>query len=83
LDEAVSALFDEVWDYRNEVRRFANMVGFDLSITCTVTILKDRPEYTFGPDVLKKLAWLGCEFVLDIFDYSEHEGDGVLHQPDF
>lgn len=75
LDEALGALLDEVWDYREEIRRFGAQDGFDLAITCTVTISKDRPEYTVSARVLGKLAWFECELGLDVFDYSEDRDD--------
>jgi hypothetical protein len=70
VDDAVSSLLDEIWDHAGRIRSFGKREGFSLSVTCTVTIKGDRPEYSLRRETLKKLAWLGCSFCLDILDYS-------------
>ena len=44
--------------------------SFDVGICCSVTIWEDRPIYDLSAKVIKRLADIGCEFGLDIYDYS-------------
>ena len=70
-NDALSELMSMVWGHREEIKSFVRNQELEISFECNVTIWKNRPLYCLGPEVLGKLAWFECEFVLDIFDYSE------------
>ena len=70
VSEAVDEVLDLIWPKRAEIKKFAINDSFDVGIDCSVTIWEDRPVYDLSAKVIKRLADLGCEFGLDIYDYS-------------
>lgn len=70
VSEAVDEVLDLIWPKRAEIKKFVMNDSFDVGIDCSVTIWEDRPVYDLSAKVIKRLADLGCEFGLDIYDYS-------------
>ena len=70
VSEAVDEVLDLIWPKRAEIKKFVMHDSFDVGIDCSVTIWDDRPVYDLSAKVIKRLADLGCEFGLDIYDYS-------------
>ena len=70
VSEAVDEVLDLIWPKRAEIKKFVMNDSFDVGIDCSVTIWEDRPVYELSAKVIKRLADLGCEFGLDIYDYS-------------
>ena len=71
LDEAVLEVLELIWPARDRIRAFLSGSDLKATLTCSVTIQVDRPEYCLSPTAMKKLTALHCEFCLDIFDYSD------------
>jgi hypothetical protein len=70
IDDAVLKLFETVWPAREQLKAFVQQNAYELSFACNVTIWRERPEYTLGPNSLQMLAWFNAPFTLDIFDHS-------------
>ncbi len=73
VSEAVDEVLDLIWHKREEVIRFSMNSNFNVGVTCSVTIHEDRPTYDLSLTTIKRMAGLGCEFSLDIFDYSSDD----------
>lgn len=71
VNDAIAEVLNLVWDRRTDLKEFADQRGYSLSVTCHVTIWKERPEFSLSAEVIRRLAWFGCEFLMDIFDYSD------------
>ncbi|MGC1274229.1 MAG: DUF4279 domain-containing protein [Planctomycetaceae bacterium] len=69
--DALEELFLKIWPARVRIRDFLAESGLEGLFTCNITISEDRPLYELTPSVIEKLAFFGCEFLMDIFDYSE------------
>ena len=70
VSEAVDEVLDLSWPKRKEIIRLSRDKSFNVGVTCSITIYDDRPVYDLSLKTIKRLADLGCEFSLDIFDYS-------------
>lgn len=70
VSEAVDEVLDLIWPKRAEIKKFVMNDSFNVGIDCSVTIWEDRPVYDLSEKVIKRMADLGCEFGLDIYDYS-------------
>ena len=70
VSEAVDEVLDLIWPKRAEIKKFVMNDSVNVGIDCSVTIWEDRPVYDLSAKVIKRLADLGCEFGLDIYDYS-------------
>ena len=73
LDETVTAALEIVWPSRVQLKRFVQSNDVELSIGSTVTIHAERPVYDLSVGVMKRLVYLGADFFLDIFDYSNDD----------
>lgn len=71
VDESAVEVVALIWPARERIRDFLSSSGLSASLSCSVTIYEDRPEYCLSAEVMSKLGSLGCKFHLDIFDYSE------------
>jgi hypothetical protein len=70
-DDALIELFAIVWPSRERIQAFLHSSGLHASFGSIVTIHHERPLYELQPETLRKLAWFGCEYGMDIYDYSE------------
>jgi Domain of unknown function (DUF4279) len=70
-NEAIEELLKVIWPIRESVVSYNRLSGLVPSITCTVKIYEDRPLYEVLPQNLQRMGYLGCEFGLDIYDYTE------------
>jgi lambda repressor-like predicted transcriptional regulator len=68
---AVNELLDRVWDHREAIVAHAAARGLRITLSCAVRIHVDAPEYLLSADTIRRVAGLGAELVLDIFDYRE------------
>jgi len=73
VDEAVAEILDVIWPARQSVQEFVSKNAVDVGINCNVTIAVDRPVYELSRRTIERLADIGCEFGLDIFDYSDSD----------
>ena len=71
VSEAVDEVLDVIWSKRESIKQFSISEEFQVSIVCNVTIEDDRPVYDLSLKTIQCLAELGCDFCLDIFDYSD------------
>lgn len=71
INDAVVEVLAVIWPRRRPIRTYLTRAGLQATFCCDVTIHVDRPEYVLEPDVIRKMAWLGAGFGLDVFDYSK------------
>lgn len=71
IDESVAEIVSLIWPARERIRELLSSSGLSASLSCSVTIYEDRPEYCLSTDIMSKLGSLGCKLRLDIFDYSD------------
>jgi uncharacterized protein DUF4279 len=71
VGESVDEILDLVWSSRERVKTFVNGKNVLVGVACSVTIQSDRPVYELSANTIRRLAELGCEFTLDIIDYSQ------------
>jgi len=71
VSSAVDELLDRVWANRDAIVAHARSRGLRITLSCAVRIHTDAPEYLLAADTIGRVAELGAEFVLDIFDYRE------------
>lgn len=71
ISDSLTALLDRLWPQRRALREFVRRDGIDAGFTTSVQIFGDRPDYSLGPAVLKRLSYFGVEWGLDLFDYSD------------
>lgn len=69
-DEAVQLVLETIWPKRERLLSYLSTHDATTVMTCSVTILVDRPVYELSAGTMGKLHELRCEFLLDIFDYS-------------
>ena len=67
-DEVVAAVLDTIWPQRDRIVAYLVRSGTNASMCCSVLIDEDRPVYELSAESVRRLAALGCEFGLDIFD---------------
>ena len=72
-DVAVRKVLEVLLGYENAIRECAAEHGLTAQVSCTVTILEDRPLYSLTPEVMGRLSALEAEFLFEVFDYSEEE----------
>jgi len=70
VSEALDELIEVLWPVRDRVREVAQSATSRTWFVSTVVIHKDRPSYDLQPATIEKLAYWGCEWSLDIYDYS-------------
>jgi len=71
VDEVVSSLMEDVWPHRERIETFLKQTALKGSFCCFVTIFEERPLYELSEETMRKMAALGCDFSMDIYDYSE------------
>ncbi|NJL27339.1 MAG: DUF4279 domain-containing protein [Thermoanaerobaculia bacterium] len=70
-DEGLVRLLEIVWPSREQIIRFCSRAHADIGFLSSVSIFHDRPVYTASAETIKKIAYLGGEWGLDIFDYRK------------
>ncbi len=75
VSDAVDEVLDRVWSHREAIVRHAQQHGLRITLSCAVRIHTDAPEYSLAPRTIQRLAELGAEFVLDVFDYREEAAE--------
>jgi len=71
VSEMLDELMEVLWPLNERIINYLNDREISCSFVCNVTIYEDRPLYSLSPGVMEKMASLGAEFLMDIFDYSE------------
>lgn len=79
IDERVEILLGELEPYQEAICELLKSLELRAVVSVGVTIHRERPEYCLSRQTLAGLASLGCEFCLDIFDYSPTES-GALRE---
>jgi hypothetical protein len=75
VDDAVTALLNEIWMHRAAIKEYASRSDIRATIAITVMIVDDAPLYRLSRATLSMLGELQVELVVDIFDYS---GNGSI-----
>lgn len=78
VDDELNRLIDVLWPRRREIVRFLKTTSNEAAFVTNVTIYHDRPRYELSPRTLQRLAYFGCEWGLDIFDFREGEARSEL-----
>ncbi|MDY7093082.1 MAG: DUF4279 domain-containing protein [Acidobacteriota bacterium] len=71
IDEGLSQLMDHLWPKRKAIIDLLKRTRWSAGFSTSVIIQEDRPLYILGPETLRRLAYFGITYSLDIFDYSE------------
>jgi lambda repressor-like predicted transcriptional regulator len=71
VSSTVDELLDRVWARRESIVAHAEARGLRVTLSCAVRIHTEAPEYLLSAATIGRVAKLGAEFVLDIFDYRE------------
>lgn len=69
IEEHIDALLEKIHPHASELRNISTIARCRLSAGLEYTEL--NPEITFRPDILRKIADLGVELWLDIYNLSE------------
>lgn len=70
VDDAVSEVLELVSPIKERFQPFMEDAAFDVGIISIVWIDVSEPVYDLKPGTMTRLAELGCEFDLDIFNYG-------------
>ena len=73
VSDAVESVMDLLLPVKEKIKHVSEKPNYHVGITCSVTIYEDNPIYDLSVSAISKLSELGCEFSLDIFDYSSDE----------
>ena len=73
VDEAVRALLDEIWGHRDEVLAYVQRHALSIVVECSVRIWSLDPLYNLTVETIQRLAHLGAEFALGLYDYREED----------
>jgi hypothetical protein len=71
IETGLCKVIDTIWPHREKIIDYLSSTGFQAIFGSNVTIHASRPLYILSPETLGRMATLGAEFSLDIFDYSE------------
>jgi hypothetical protein len=73
IDDAVSEILEVIWPLRDRVQQWLASNAAQVGVECSVSIYNDRPIYELSATTISRLSELRCEFLLDIFDYSNND----------
>lgn len=75
MDEGIQAVLRYIWPHREKVLDYTRArPSVEMGVTSAIHIYQDRPVYDISPDSIKKLADLGCSFMIDdIYRLEETE----------
>lgn len=66
MDEGIQALLNQIWPHREKVLEYVKTrPTLKMGMNSTIHIDEDRPVYEISLDSIKKLAELGCRFMLN------------------
>jgi len=72
LDEGLVKVLETMWPKREKILEYLRVGSFDnAAFSSTVNIYVDRPLYRIRPEVLRRFAFFGVEYIFDVHDYSE------------
>jgi hypothetical protein len=71
IDDSVSVVIDKFWPLQREVRAYVKDVGAQVAVVTAVEVYEDRPEYGLSRRTIKRLAALGAEYSMDLYDYRQ------------
>ncbi len=71
IDEVLTELIDLIWPQREAIIEYLANHPVSAIFAVNATLYKERPEYCLGGETLRRLAYFGVDFCLDIFDYRE------------
>lgn len=66
MDEGIQVLLARIWPHRDKILEYVkHRPTVEMGINSTIHIDEDRPVYEISLDSIKKLAELGCRFMLN------------------
>jgi len=71
LDDGLAELFALLLPSRDRILSFLQASGLRGGFGSNVTIRADRPLYHLSPETLSTLASFHCEYLMDIYDYTD------------
>jgi hypothetical protein len=75
MDDGIQEVLIRMWPHREKVRTYLEArPSIRIGVIAAIHIYQNRPVYDFSPDSIKKLADLGCGFMIDdIYRLEETE----------
>jgi hypothetical protein len=75
MDEGIQAVLRDIWSHRERILEYVHTrPSVKMGVKSVIHIYQDRPVYDISPDSIKKLADLGCGFMIgDIYPLEETE----------
>lgn len=71
-DECMIRLIDVVWDARERIVSFLKNPGLEAGFYSSVRITDKRPVYELSAATVKRIAFFGADYGLDIYDMRPH-----------
>ncbi len=71
IDDELAELLELLWPTREALVELVSRPSYSAGFLSSVSIFVDRPIYCLAPETLRRLGYLGLEWCLDIFDYTE------------
>lgn len=66
MDEGIQEMLTQIWPHREKVLEYLKIrPRVEMGITVVIHIDEDRPVYEISPDSIRKMADLGCSFMID------------------
>ena len=66
MDEGIQAVLAQIWPHREKVLEYVkSRPALEMGVNTTIHMHEDRPVYEISLDSIKKLAELGCPFMLN------------------
>ena len=75
MDEGIQEVLGSIWLHRERILEYVHTrPSVKMGVTSTIHMYQDRPVYDISPDSIKKLADLGCGFMInDIYPLEDTE----------
>jgi hypothetical protein len=67
-DECMAHLIDVIWDTREDIVSFLKSPGLEAGFYSSVRITGERPVYELSAATVKRIAFFGAGYSLDIYD---------------
>lgn len=58
---------------KEQVLKSLTESGFALTVVCSITIFKERPVYDLSKEAVAKIAEIGADFSMDLYDFSTND----------
>jgi hypothetical protein len=66
MDEGIQAVLAQIWPHREKILEYVKgRPSLEMGVNTTIHMDEDRPVYEISLDSIKKLAELGCPFMLN------------------